>query len=145
MTLPRIFEREAGRDLPQSFTNLLDNFFDDALRRGELTKFTPSVDISETDKEYEIKVEVPGMQKDDFNVEVENGSIKVSGERKWEEEDKDKTYHRVESQYGSFVRTFGLPDDVNEENIEAHYDNGVLRIKLPKDEQKSSSKRVNIK
>lgn len=143
--LPRVFDRETGRDVPQTFTDLLDNFFDDAIKRGELTRFTPTVDISETDNEYELKVEVPGMEKDDFSVEIDNGNLKISGERKWEQEDKEKTYHRVESQYGSFVRSFTLPDEVKEDEIEANYDNGILRVKLPKDEKKTNTKKVDIK
>ncbi len=131
--------------MPQTFTSLLNNFFDDFSKRGELSRFTPSVNISESDKAYQMSVEVPGMKKEDFKVEMDGNALQVSGERSWKKEDKDKTYHRVESQYGTFIRTFQLPEDANPEKISANYSDGILTIFIPKDENKSVTKRIEVK
>ncbi|MEI5579364.1 Hsp20/alpha crystallin family protein, partial [Streptomyces brasiliscabiei] len=86
----------------------------------------PAVNVSETDKNYEIEVAAPGMKKDDFKVKVENGAIHISAERKEEKEEKQKNYTRQEYSYNSFSRSFTLPEDVKEDDIKAQYEDGVL-------------------
>ena len=97
--------------------------------------WAPSVDVSETDGEYQIKAEIPDVKKEDVKVTLENGVLTIQGERKFEKEEKGKKYHRVERSYGSFVRSFTLPDLVDEANVKAEFKDGVLNLKLPKSEK----------
>jgi len=97
--------------------------------------WAPLVDITEDDKEYLIKVELPEIKKEDVKVTVENGTLTISGERKFEKEEKDKKYHRVERAYGSFVRSFVLPEGTDGSKVSAEFRDGVLKLHLPKSEQ----------
>ncbi|MBX3237091.1 MAG: Hsp20/alpha crystallin family protein [Nitrospiraceae bacterium] len=106
--------------------------------------WTPLVDISETETEYAIKVELPEVKKEDVRVTVEDGVLTIQGERKQEKEEKGKKYHRIERAYGRFVRTFTLPDTVDEANVKAGYTDGVLRLHLPKSE-KAKPKQIDVK
>jgi len=104
----------------------------------------PTVDISETDGEYLIKAELPEVKKEDVKVTVEDGVLTLQGERRQEKEEKDKRYHRVERSYGSFVRSFSLPESVDEEAVKAEYKDGVLNLHLPKTE-KVKPKAIDVK
>lgn len=95
----------------------------------------PIVDISETDAEYLIKAELPEVKKEDVKVTVENGVLTLQGERRQEKEEKGKKYHRVERSYGSFVRSFTLPESIDESGVKAEYKDGVLNLHLPKSER----------
>jgi len=95
-------------------------------------EWTPSANISETKKEYLIKADLPEVKKEDVEVTVDQGLITIKGERKIETEDKDETHHRIESFFGSFSRSFSLPDDADESAIEADSRDGVLRVRIPK-------------
>jgi HSP20 family protein len=106
--------------------------------------WTPSVDISETDGEYQIKAEIPDVKKEDVKVTVEDGVLTIQGERKHEKEEKGKKYHRIERSYGSFVRTFSLPDVIDEEKVKAEFKDGVLNLHLPKSE-KAKPKAIEVK
>ena len=103
----------------------------------------PSVDISETDKEYLIKAHLPEVEKDDIELTVENGILTISGERKYEKEEETETQHRVESMYGKFSRSFTLPSDVDEARIKAKTKKGTLKVHMPKSEV-SKPKAVQI-
>ncbi|MCS7297888.1 MAG: Hsp20/alpha crystallin family protein [Bacteroidia bacterium] len=121
-------------------------FSETASNFTRLETFVPRVDIVERDKAYEIHVAVPGMKKEDFKVELTEGRLTISGERKFQKEEGDKrTYHRVETQYGSFMRSFLLPDDVKTDAITAEYADGILKVELPKDEKKAQVARIEIK
>lgn len=100
-----------------------------------LHDWTPAVDISETDEEYLIKFELPEVKKDDIKVSIEDGILTVTGERKVEKEDKKKKFHRVERFYGTFSRSFNLPEDVDDKDIHAAYTDGVLNLSLKKTER----------
>jgi len=106
--------------------------------------WVPMVDIAEDDKEYLIKAEIPEVDKKDVKVTVQDGVLTIQGERKQEKEEKDKRFHRVERSYGTFVRTFSLPEDVAEDRMKAEFKDGVLLIHLPKTE-KPKPKAVEIK
>jgi HSP20 family protein len=106
--------------------------------------WVPSVDVSETDGDYQIKAELPDVKKEDVKVTVENGVLTIQGERKQEKEEKGKKYHRVERSYGSFVRSFTLPDLVDEEKVKAEFKDGVLNLQLPKSE-KAKPKAIEVK
>ena len=106
--------------------------------------WTPSVDISETEQEYQIKAEIPDVKKEDVKVTVEDGVLTIQGERKHEKEEKGKKFHRIERSYGSFVRTFSLPDVIEEEKVKAEFKDGVLNLHLPKSE-KAKPKAIEVK
>lgn len=109
-----------------------------------LNNWQPAVDVVENDKEYLLEFDVPGIDKKDIDIEVQNGMLTVSGERNYEKKDDKK--HRIESYYGSFSRSFSLPDNVNESDIKAEQKNGVLSLHLKKSkEKKLLSKKVEIK
>jgi HSP20 family protein len=97
-----------------------------------LPNWSPLVDISEDDKEYLVKADLPEMKKEDVKVAVENGVLSISGERKNEKEEKKKKFHRIERSYGTFLRTFALPDDADAKKIAAGFKDGVLKVHLPK-------------
>jgi HSP20 family protein len=93
---------------------------------------TPDVDVHETDKDIVFEVELPGMNEKDINVTVRNGVLSLTGEKKSERDEKKDTYHLVERSYGAFQRSFRLPDAIEEDQIRADFDKGVLRIVVPK-------------
>ena len=98
------------------------------------TEWIPAVDVTEDEKEYLIKAELPEMKRVDVKVTVEEGVLRITGERKFEKEEKDKKYHRVERAYGSFERAFTLPEGTKPEALTAEYKEGMLRVHLPKGE-----------
>lgn len=100
-----------------------------------VAEWSPLVDISEDDKEYLIKAELPEVKKEDVKVTAEEGTLTITGERKFEKEEKGKKYHRVERAYGSFVRNFSLPDDASPAKVTAEFKDGVLTVHLAKTEQ----------
>ena len=104
----------------------------------------PTVDISETEGEYLIKAELPEVKKEEVKVTVENGVLTLQGERRQEKEEKGKKFHRVERSYGSFVRSFSLPETVDEGAVKAEYKDGVLNLHLPKAE-KVKPKAIDVK
>ncbi len=106
--------------------------------------WTPTVDISETDGEYLIKAELPEVKKEDVKVTLEDGVLTLTGERRQEKEEKNTKYHRVERSYGSFVRSFSLPELVDETNVKAEYKDGVLSLHLPKSE-KAKPRAIDVK
>ena len=99
-----------------------------------LADWAPLADITEDDKEYVIKAELPDVKKEDVKVTVENGVLTIAGERKFETRDSGKGYHRLERSYGRFTRSFAVPNAFDTENIAADYKNGVLSVSLPKKE-----------
>jgi HSP20 family protein len=106
--------------------------------------WAPSVDISETDNEFLIKAEIPEVDKKDVKVTVQDGLLTLQGERKQEKEEKGKRFHRIERSYGTFLRTFEMPDGVDEEKLKAEFKDGLLLVHLPKTE-KARSKAVEVK
>jgi len=130
---------------PASFRSLVDRFFNDEFEGGSLPTFSPKVDISESEKEFEIQLHVPGMSKDDFKIDLNEDQITISGERKFKNENKEKNFHSVESYYGSFNRSFYLPDVINRDQVDASYKDGILTLTLPKDEKKVTKKQIAVK
>jgi len=128
-----------------TFDSLLDRFFQNDLDWNHLPKsFSPQVDIAETDKAFEIEVSVPGMSKEDFRIDFNDGKLTISGERKQAEEKDSKNYHTRETRYGSFARSFQLPDSVDQAKIKATYDSGILSLFIPKDEKKSLTRSIKV-
>lgn len=108
--------------------------------------WAPSVDILETENELLLKADLPGVEMKDVDIQLENGTLTLRGERKFESEKKDGGYHRIERSYGSFARSFTLPETVDAETVKADYKNGVLTVTLPKKElAKPRQIRVEVK
>jgi HSP20 family protein len=137
-------------DLQNRLTNLSTLFGRAPIRRQNgdesitVAEWAPLVDITEDDKEYIIKAELPEIKREEVKVAVENGVLTITGERKFEKEEKNKKYHRVERAYGSFVRTFLVPDDAEAEKVNAEFKDGVLKVHLPKSE-KAKPKQIEVK
>jgi HSP20 family protein len=115
--------------------------------RGEsaLTTWAPAVDIYETENELVLKADIPDMNEKDLDIRVENNMLTIRGERKFEQKVKEDNYLRIERTYGSFSRSFGLPNTVNTESIKAEYKNGVLTVEMPKRaESKPKQVKVNV-
>ena len=109
-----------------------------------VTQWLPPVDITEDDKSYVIKAELPEVRKEDVKVTVENGVLTISGERKFEKEEKHRKYHRIERAYGSFTRSFHVPDDADDAKVGAEFKDGVLTVRLAKSE-KARPKSIEVK
>ena len=96
------------------------------------SNFAPPVDVYEDEHNITLKIEVPGIDEKDINVTIENNTLTVRGERRFEKDEKEENFHRVERMYGSFTRSFTLPNTVDPEQVSAHYEKGVLKIRLAK-------------
>ncbi|MGB9691812.1 MAG: Hsp20/alpha crystallin family protein [Candidatus Sumerlaeaceae bacterium] len=151
--------------LPESFARLqreIDRIFDEFARDFALPLarwdrvfapvaraaewFKPNVEISATDKEYTVNVELPGVNEKDINVEVSNDTLRISGEKKQEQEEKGKGYYRSERAYGSFERLLTLPEDADADNITAKFKNGVLTVAIPRKVQaQPEAKKIEVK
>jgi HSP20 family protein len=134
----------------EDVSNRLNRIFGRVPARSEpdnemlaVADWAPSVDISETDNAYVIKGEIPGVKKEDVKVTVEDGMLTIQGERKQEKEEKGKKFHRVECCYGSFVRSFRMPDDADESKVKAEFKDGMLNVTLPKS-AKAKSRAINV-
>jgi HSP20 family protein len=118
--------------------NRLNSLFQDYNRgqnEGDLVStaaFVPPVDIYEDEHKIVLKLEVPGLKQEDLDIQIENNTLTVRGERKFEKEEKEENFHRIERRYGSFFRSFTVPNTVNTESVKASYDAGVLRVELEK-------------
>jgi HSP20 family protein len=109
-----------------------------------VAEWTPRVDISETDREYLIKVELPEVKKEDVKVTVEDGVLMIQGERRRELEERGRKFHRVERSYGTFMRSFAVPDEIDEAKVSADFKDGMLNLRLPKSEQ-AKPKAIEVK
>jgi HSP20 family protein len=127
-------------EMDRVFDSMLQNFawpshfsrFPSMGFNGGAALLRPQVDVSSSDDMHTIKVEVPGVKQEDINLEVANGTLTISGEKKQESEEKHKHYYHMERSYGSFQRVLSLPEDVDESAIKASFANGVLTIDLPR-------------
>lgn len=106
--------------------------------------WTPAVDVAEHENQYVVKVELPGVTKDDVKITIQENVLTIRGEKKQETETKDSNFHRVERSYGSFQRSFSLPTHVKNEKIEASYKDGILTVTLPKAEE-AKPKQIEVK
>lgn len=100
-----------------------------------LADWAPFVDVMETEEEFQIRAELPGLEKKDVKLSMEGGVLTISGHREQEKEEKGKRYHRIERAYGSFARSFAVPDAVEEQKVTADFKNGLLTVRLPKSEK----------
>ncbi|MES2140716.1 MAG: Hsp20/alpha crystallin family protein [Bacteroidota bacterium] len=134
-------------DLMESGTvfspDLLD--FNNNLMNWDFSSKVPSVNITETEKEYKIELAAPGLEKKDFKIEVENKVLIISSEKEEEKKEEDKNYKRREFSYSSFSRSFQLPEDILSDKIDAKYENGILKLSVPKKEVSVSKQKKEIK
>jgi HSP20 family protein len=126
----------------------VNRLFEDSFTRSrsgqaELASWAPAVDIFETENELVVKADLPGVQEKDIDIRVENNTLTIRGERKFTNEVQEDNYLRVERAYGTFTRSFSLPNTVNTEAIKAEYKNGVLSVSMPKREE-SKPKQIKI-
>jgi len=132
-----------------SLQNRVNSLFHDYGRgTDELTtsgSFIPAVDVYEDEHKVVLKLEVPGVKEQDLDVQVENQTLTVRGQRSFEKEEKEENFQRIERRYGSFSRSFTLPNTINAESVNASYENGVLKIELEKrEEAKPKQIKVNV-
>ncbi len=139
-----------GRTELDRFRGEIDRLFNDFFTRSPFGRFiegadwVPAIDLSETGTEIVIHAEIPGMDAKDIDISLNGRLLTIKGERKQEQKDKDKDYHRVERRYGSFSRSFELPADVDANKVKAEYKDGILRLNLPKTEEQSV-KKIEVK
>jgi HSP20 family protein len=132
--------------VPTTFSQLVDRFFNESMSRsgGSSYSFVPKVDIIETEKAFELHVAVPGMNKEDFKIDVNDNYLTISGERKFMHEKNEDYFRSFETQFGSFGRSFSLPEQVDANKITAKYNNGVLEVVIPKDEKKTLKTTIKV-
>ena len=133
--LNRIFGRSPVRTEPEREVLTMADW--------TMADWMPTVDISETDTTYLIKGEIPGVNKEDVKVTIEDGMVTMRGERRMEKEETGKRFHRIERSYGTFMRSFRLPDDVDETAVKAEFKDGMINVMLPKS-GKSKAKSINV-
>ena len=128
------------------FNSLLDDFFYPSLARNSQkdNSLSPRMDISETETEYKIEVELPGISQQDIEVKMDNNILTVKGKMEEEKEEKERTYYTRERYYGLFQRSVSLPNNVNPDDIDARFNNGILHIQIPKKVQ-DNAKKIAIK
>lgn len=134
-------------NMQREINRLFDNFFRGGMQDDGsfgLSYWTPAVDIAEHDNEYVVKVELPGVSKDDVKITLESNILTIRGEKKQDRETKEENYHRLERMYGSFQRSFTLPSTVRNDKIDAVYKDGILTITLPKAEE-AKPKQIEVK
>lgn len=129
-----------------TFQDQVNKLFENSFNgNSAITSWAPSVDIYETENELVLKADLPGVTEKDIDIRVENNMLTVRGERQFENKVKEDNYLRVERTYGSFSRSFALPNTVNTEAVNAEYKNGVLTVQLPKRaESKLKQVKVNV-
>ncbi|OKL39082.1 Hsp20/alpha crystallin family protein [Pontibacter flavimaris] len=131
-------------NMPNTFSAMLDRFFNESVNSRGLSSFTPHVDACETERGYEIEAALPGVKKEDISIDFQEGRLTITGERRFEKKEENRRFHMLETQYGSFSRTFYLPDNVNPDNISAEFRDGILLVRVPKDEKKTMKRQINI-
>lgn len=133
---------DAGRDVDslQSEMNRVFDAFLGTTRSGNggARRWVPAMDLVEKDEQLILRADLPGLERDDVDIEVKDGVLTVSGERKVEDEQKADGYYRVERAYGSFARTLSLPEGIDAERITADFDKGVLEVRIPKPEERKA-------
>ena len=139
-----IIRYNSNEFIPTTFSSLVDKFFNDSLARSGGSAFIPKVDVVETNEAFEIHLAAPGLSKEDFKIELNDNFLTISGERKFKVEKEEKNFLAIETQYGSFSRSFTLPENVDASKINAKYNNGILELTIPKDEKKALKQTIKV-
>ena len=153
-SLVRRYPRTGSALSRDPFLSNMDSLFNDFLRAGSLfgrsmgeglrDAWVPAVDVQETDKAFVFVAELPGLNKDDVEITLEDNLLTIAGERTLEEREEGQTFHRIERAYGKFSRSFSLPSQADNTNVKAGFDNGLLTIEIPKSEQ-AQPRKIEIK
>lgn len=144
MNPAREFFRE--RMLPNEVNSLFDSFFNEGIGKFERNVFfTPRADVLEKQNQFEVHLALPGLKKDEINISIEKNIMTISGEHKLKNEEKEDKFHMVENFYGKFSRSFSLPENINQSKIEGAFEDGMLKLFLPKAEPKQYTTKVLIK
>ncbi|MDT8408248.1 MAG: Hsp20/alpha crystallin family protein [Wenzhouxiangellaceae bacterium] len=144
--LPAVRSEPLAR-LHREMDRMFEDFLGQSLQAEDGLLLRPKVDIAESNKAYRVSVEVPGIDSKDIELRIENDALVVSGEKRQESEQDDEGFHRVERSYGQFRRVLALPDDADPDNIEADFKNGVLKIRIPRNEEseKPGARKIEVK
>lgn len=146
MTLVKFSNGNRSTALNPWIGEVFDNFLNDTFLSDRMISRVPAVNISESEGNYHIELAAPGLKKEDFKINLDKNVLSISAEQEVEEKEEKKNYSRREYSYNSFVRSFNLPDSVDQSNIEAEYHNGVLKINVAKrEEAKYQSREIAIK
>ena len=142
----RRMDRELSRVLSSEDSGSSSSSSSSALSRNSTTSWMPRCDVTETEKDVVVHAELPGIQKENINIELKDNILTISGERKHEKKEENEKWHRTERSFGSFVRSMMVPDGVTQEQIKAKFDNGVLEVTFPKPstEPKQEVKKIAI-
>jgi len=139
-------EKRNNGSLSLGFNDVFDSIFNDTFFNDRLTSRVPAANISESDNHFHVELAAPGLQKSDFKINLDRNQLSISVERQHEQQEVQKNYSKREFSYNSFVRSFTLPDSADAEQIEAAYENGVLKIDIAKrEEAKAVRKQIEIK
>lgn len=146
MTLVK-FKEGKNRDLvSRGFNDVFESIFNDTFLSDRMVSRVPAVNVSETEGEYQFELAAPGLKKEDFKVDLTENVLTISAEKKTEQTEGDKKYNKREYSYTSFVRSFALPESINDEHIEAEYTDGVLKIIVAKkEESRTPSRQIEIR
>ena len=129
---------------PEPFATEFDRLFNQLFDRNEAARrWVPAMDLVEHDDHFVLRADLPGMVEDDVSIEVRDNTLRISGERKAEHEQRERGWYRVERQFGKFSRALTLPEGVNADAIEANFDHGVLEVRIPKPEERKP-RRIEI-
>lgn len=142
------FNERRDTDLMRPFSDIFENFFNDAFLSDRMVSRVPAVNISETDDHYHIELAAPGLKKDDFKINIEGNVLTISAEQQSESTDanNNRKYNKREYSYTSFVRSFTLPESADDAGIEAEYTDGILKINVAKrEEARATSRQIEIK
>lgn len=131
---------------PEPFSSEVNRLFNTLFEAGgaQPQRWVPAMDLVEADDHFVLKADLPGLSEDDVAIEVQDGTLTVSGERREEHEQEERGWHRVERRFGRFSRSLALPDGVDPEGVTASFDNGVLEVRIPKPEERKP-RRIEIK
>ena len=138
------FRRGPLESIREEMQDLLSRTFGEDLEMWPADRIVPSMDVAETDGAVEVRMDIPGVEAKDIDIQVNGNVLTVSGERKEEREEKGKTYHRVERRVGTFSRSITLPCPVKEDAVDAQYKHGILTVKLPKTEE-AKARKITVK
>jgi HSP20 family protein len=146
MSLVKFQEGNNRNVLAPGFSDIFESFFNDSFLSDRMISRVPAVNVAETDDGYHIELAAPGLKKEDFKIDLDRNMLNISVEKKSEETESNKKYNKREYSYTSFVRSFTLPDSADDGNIEAEYNDGVLKIKIAKrEESKTASRHIEIR
>jgi HSP20 family protein len=146
MTLVKFNPEKKSNALMPGFNDIFESFFNDAFLSDRMTSRVPAANISETSDHFRIELAAPGLKKDDFKLNLEQNVLSISVEQRQENNDQQKSYSKREYSYNSFVRSFTLPDSVDDTNIAAEYTDGILKINIAKrEEAKTVRRQIEVK